>query len=221
MDRPDFFCVGIPVYNEAKTIGRLVHQLRTLDAHVIVLDNSSEDDTVAVADHYGAEVRSRPYQPWAATAYLNLIQHSPARYMITMDAGGTHIPEGALALFSCRHAADLILAQRQFHGLCKRRLLSLAASLPFRSYDIYDATCGLRCYDTQALDRIDFPWPYPLASKGHIFQAELLWMLLYRGLSTYTCRIPYALDGQTNIQPREIKEALFITINLIRKGLGL
>lgn len=49
-------CVIIPTYNEAKTIGELVKQIRGQDLPVIVIDDGSQDNTSKVAQDNGAVI---------------------------------------------------------------------------------------------------------------------------------------------------------------------
>lgn len=52
--------VIIPVLNEAATIGRAIDRVRVADAHCVVVDGGSDDETAAVAVSHGARViRSR------------------------------------------------------------------------------------------------------------------------------------------------------------------
>lgn len=209
MNRDDKFCVGIPTYNEAGTIEKLVYNLKELGAHVVVMDDSSPDNTAKFAELAGAEVISRPPKSGLASAYLDLLKSSPCRYMVTFDAGGTHRPIDALTLYRLRKSADIVIAQRRFTGVSYRRWLSFAATLGFIRYGITDVTCGLRCYDTD----IEIP---TLEAKGHIFQAELLKKLLNKGYTTRQYEIPYILDTNSHVRLWEIVEAVKISAKIAR-----
>lgn len=49
-------CVIIPTYNEARTIGELIRQIRAQDLKVIVIDDGSQDNTSELARENGAVV---------------------------------------------------------------------------------------------------------------------------------------------------------------------
>jgi len=198
------FCVYIPTYNEARTIGPLVRELKTLGARVTVIDDSSPDMTGQIAMRAGAVVHRRPEKSGLASAYIDALAMSTADYTITMDAGGTHTPAKVMELYNMRKEADIVIAQRSFHGLTWRRLLSQACGLFFLRHGIRDATCGLRCY---RIDKIRSKLPL-IKSKGHVFQAELLALGLLAGLSVACVEIPYLVEKDSRVRVWEMREAL-------------
>lgn len=55
------FSFLILTYNEAQNLPRLLSSIYSLNAAVYVLDSGSEDQTLSIAERYGAQVRQHPF----------------------------------------------------------------------------------------------------------------------------------------------------------------
>jgi len=51
--------VVIPTYNEAESIGSILHSLKSLDCDVLVIDDGSPDGTAQIVRNLGIEVIER------------------------------------------------------------------------------------------------------------------------------------------------------------------
>lgn len=63
-----FLSIIVPAHNCAQTIRRCLDALKDTDAEVIVVDDSSTDDTRSIVESYGVKVRSTPTRSGPAAA---------------------------------------------------------------------------------------------------------------------------------------------------------
>ena len=95
MSAHDRYCVIIPAYNAAKTIGELVKAVKAQGLPVVVVDDGSRDNTSAVAAQHGAVVISHLRNQGKGSALRTGFAHAlRAKYegIITMDSDGQHQP---------------------------------------------------------------------------------------------------------------------------------
>lgn len=89
--------VLIPAYNEAKTLGKLLGQIKKKGFSVLVIDDGSTDNTHSVArDHADVLLRNsknlgKGMSIQEAVTYL--VDNTDFDYVITMDADGQHAPQ--------------------------------------------------------------------------------------------------------------------------------
>jgi glycosyltransferase involved in cell wall biosynthesis len=77
----------ILTYNEERHIARAIESLRQVAAHILVVDSHSSDDTTAIAQSLGAEVRSHAWVNYATQFNWALTQVAPdADWVIRFDA---------------------------------------------------------------------------------------------------------------------------------------
>jgi glycosyltransferase involved in cell wall biosynthesis len=163
--------VLIPALNEARCIGPILDEVhRHTGSRVVVIDDQSSDDTVAVARHSGATVLplSLHLGAWGAaqTGLCYAAKHG-YRTAVTMDADGQHPPQAIAALVapidsgqadvaigSCPRRGDppRRLAWSLFRGLTRIRVADLTSG--FRAYNRKAITC-LTSSQTSLLDYQD------------------------------------------------------------------
>ncbi len=86
-------CVLIPVYNEAKAIGRVVKSITSLGLDVVVVDDGSDDDSESIAKKEGATVLrhgQKNGKGFSLQYGFNYIQNKGYDAVITMDGDGQH-----------------------------------------------------------------------------------------------------------------------------------
>jgi glycosyltransferase involved in cell wall biosynthesis len=86
-------CVVIPTYNEAKTIGEIVRQIRELNLEVIVVDDGSQDNTFQIAkNNYATVFRNEDNQGKGASLIKGFQYAKDNNFdaIITMDGDGQH-----------------------------------------------------------------------------------------------------------------------------------
>jgi glycosyltransferase involved in cell wall biosynthesis len=100
---PHQLLVLIPAFNEAGAIAGVVQEVRNVvpDAAVLVVDDSSADDTAAIARSAGADVLSLPYHlglGGGLQAGYKLAFELGYEYVIRVDGDGQHDPKYIPAL---------------------------------------------------------------------------------------------------------------------------
>ncbi|MDY6974119.1 MAG: glycosyltransferase family 2 protein [Thermodesulfobacteriota bacterium] len=141
----------IPAYNESKTIGSLVREIRNLyyGFEIIVVNDGSSDDTGRIAKEAGAIVYSHPYNIGNGAAVKSGIRIASGDILVFMDGDGQHKPEDIDKLLDQFPEFDMTVGARQ-----KGKQASLGRSLANKIYNrlasyvakfpIKDLTSGFR-----------------------------------------------------------------------------
>ncbi|MDG5821221.1 glycosyltransferase family 2 protein [Natronococcus sp. A-GB7] len=88
--------IGIPAYNEAGSIERIVDQAAEFAAEVVVVDDGSSDDTVEIVDETDATLLEHDHNQGKGTALRTLFEHvRTTEYdsLVILDGDGQHLPE--------------------------------------------------------------------------------------------------------------------------------
>ena len=161
--------VGIPAFNEEKTIAKVVLQARKYVDWVVVCDDGSTDTTAEIAERLGADVvRHEKNLGYGVTlkSLFRRAQELGADLMVTLDGDSQHNPAEIPVLVEpvLQGKADVVVGSR-FLGDAKkknhvpryRRLgikaitgLTHAAS----NLGLSDAQCGFRVYGRKALESL-------------------------------------------------------------------
>lgn len=173
------YCVVIPAFDAAETIGGLVHEVRGQGFDVIVVDDGSRDRTAAIASAQGAFVISHLRNEGKGAAMRTAFEHAlRARYdgVITMDGDGQHDPADIPQLI---HAGELqhagvVIGNRLMNGPAMprsrrwtNRLMSAVVSALTRQR-IPDSQCGFRFIRAEVLGDV------PLRARRFEIETELL-----------------------------------------------
>lgn len=148
--------VLMPAYNEASTVGRLVHQLRERHGlDVVVIDDMSDDGTAARAEAAGATVLrlcSRLGAWGAAQAGMRYAIVRGYAFALTMDADGQHSAGDVPRMLGPLHAgeADVVIGACVARGSALRRWAWRYLRL-LTGFEVTDMTSGFRAYNLQAL----------------------------------------------------------------------
>jgi glycosyltransferase involved in cell wall biosynthesis len=107
--------IGIPCFNEAQTIGKVVDDFHAEfpDARILIIDNASSDDTAAVARVHGAEVVYEPRRG-KGCAVQRLFREADSDYLIMVDGDDTYPAEEARKLIATMEAepCDTVVGRR-------------------------------------------------------------------------------------------------------------
>lgn len=145
--------VALPAYEEAANLNvllpRLHETLTALDIsyEIIVADTATpRDDTPAVCARHGARYLPRVGGSLYSHAVRTVLAASRGRWVVLMDADGSHGPEFVAKLWAERENADLVIASRYMPGGHTENsalliFLSLTVNVVFR------LVLGLRCAD--------------------------------------------------------------------------
>ncbi len=109
--------VVVPAHNEDRTIGSLVHKLRGLVEHVIVVDDGSCDQTAEIGRSAGAQVISHSRNNGKGVALATGFEAARAlepRAVVVIDADGQHCVEELPRLVApvLSGLADIVIGSR-------------------------------------------------------------------------------------------------------------
>ncbi|MSX17425.1 MAG: glycosyltransferase [Actinobacteria bacterium] len=182
--------VVIPTFNEAQNLELLLPQLLLLDLDILIVDDSSQDGTAAVAERIDAgtgriSILSRPSKMGLGSAYIQGFRLSlEAGYetLIQMDADGSHRVtdlQKMIAEAAGSPSQDLFIGARWIPGgkvenwSRHRELLSRGANRYSKlalGTDVNDMTAGFRIYRAALLRKMDLDG---IRSQGYSFQIEM------------------------------------------------
>lgn len=161
-------CLGIiPAHNEARTVGRVIREVRScFPVDVAVIDDNSTDNTGDEARKAGAQVLTLAMHSgaWAAIQTgLALAMRRGYQYAITFDADGQHFPESVKRVGQeiSKGEIDVVIGSCPQRG---SRLRQVAWSF-FRTispFSLQDLTSGLRGYNARAMSVLLSPASYLL-----------------------------------------------------------
>ena len=169
--------ICLPAFNEEKAIPDLLRTIKMyideerLSAKVIVVDDGSTDDTVAVCEQAGKEMdvevlrhgTNKGLGDAILTGLRRAMEISNERdVIVTMDADNSHTPGLILRMVRMiREGNDVVVASRYAPGAnirgvtLVRRILSYAASVYCRALfptrNLKDYTSGYRAYKIEIL----------------------------------------------------------------------
>ena len=167
--------MAIPAWNERGSIAEVISKVRQHrpDAHVLVVNDGSSDDTAEVAAQAGATVVSLPFNVGVGgamrTAFLYAHRHGYDA-LVQVDADGQHDPADLDRVLDGLSAADVVVGTRfhpesmYFVGGPRRWamvLLSKALSRMNRG-TISDPTSGFRSAGAKAIElfAVEYPADY-------------------------------------------------------------
>jgi glycosyltransferase involved in cell wall biosynthesis len=167
LDTDYFVVVGIPAFNEEKTIARVVLEAQKNASKVIVCDDGSSDLTGEIAERLGAEVVRHERNLGYGAAVQSLFEEARALnadVLVTLDGDGQHDPSEVACLlkpivdgsadvvvgsrFLDRHSADLMPWYRRA-GV--KLITKLANGSSGRS-GLLDGQSGFRAYNRKSVE---------------------------------------------------------------------
>ena len=182
--------VVIPTFNEAQNLEILLPQLLVLDLDILIVDDSSSDGTVEVANRIDAgagriSILSRPSKLGLGSAYIQGFKRclrEGYETLIQMDADGSHRVadlEKLIAAHSDSPECDLFIGARWIPGgkvenwSKHRELLSRGANSYSKfalGTEVNDMTAGFRIYRSELLKKMNLDG---ITSQGYSFQIEM------------------------------------------------
>jgi dolichol-phosphate mannosyltransferase len=182
--------IVLPTYNEQENLRGIVESIQqhAPAAHIVVVDDESEDGTGALADTLSQEhpgkvfVIHRPSKDGLGRAYVAGFEFALARdyeLIMQMDADFSHDPSYLPQFLEQISDHDLVLGSRYIKGISvvnwdlKRLILSRAATVYVRfitGMPLTDATSGFKCWRREVLEAIDLD---RIFSGGYLFQVEM------------------------------------------------
>lgn len=176
--------VVMPCLNEEETIGACIEKaqnaLKTngILGEVIVADNGSTDNSVAIAEELGARVVHQPIKGYGA-AYLAGINAAQGEYIVIGDSDDTYdfteivqfiqpLKEGADLVMGSRFSGEILPgAMPKLHKYLGNPVLTGILNLLFRA-GVSDAHCGMRAFTRVAYQQMQ------LQTTGMEFASEMV-----------------------------------------------
>jgi dolichol-phosphate mannosyltransferase len=226
--------VVIPTYNEADSLKKLLPELLEIDVDILIVDDSSSDGTIEVAEKLNATNRisfiSRPSKLGLGSAYLagfNRCLELGYEYIIQMDADGSHQVKDLVRMreaIAMNQGIDLVIGSRWIPGgkvenwAKRRELLSRVAnkySKAILGTKVNDMTAGFRIYRASLLKKMNLQ---AIASQGYGFQIEMTREALRVGASTTEIPITFIerTMGKSKMSNKIVREAI---VNVTKWGL--
>ncbi len=166
-ERP-FVVVGIPAFNEERSIASMIVEAQKYADAVIVCDDGSSDLTATIAERLGAEVARHPQNMGYGAAIKTLFERAldfGADVLVTLDGDGQHdaseIPKVIKPIID--GSADVVIGSRfidqqgtkempfyrRFGAQVITKLLNGSSKT-----GVKDSQSGFRAYNRQALQRL-------------------------------------------------------------------
>ena len=141
----------IPAFNEEKTIGSVVLQIKKFAIPLVVNDGST-DDTKGIAESNGAilvdHIVNRGYEQALQSGFEKAL-NMDCEYVITLDADGQHDPT-TIAKFheKIEEGYDVIVGVRDRRQRISESIFSVVGKF---KWNFEDPLCGMKVYRTVAL----------------------------------------------------------------------
>jgi dolichol-phosphate mannosyltransferase len=173
------FLTAIPVYNEARHVESVLHEVRRYSSRILVVNDGSTDGTGSIlARQPGLEVITHPVNRGYGAALISVFSYAleqSIEVLVTMDCDGQHEPSRIAVLLEAIHDADIVSGSRylrDFHQDTQapqdrwRINTQITAELNGRfGLNLTDAFCGFKAYHRDALERLritETGWGMPL-----------------------------------------------------------
>lgn len=160
----------IPAYNESETIGPVIEETEEYVDRVVVVDDSSSDDTAAIARDHGATVVEHVFNTGVGgavrTGYQYAIKHG-YDWVVQLDADGQHEPAKVPELLdAATEGNDMVIASRFLN----------------ESYQDYSATrnVGIQFF-TRLVNRLGDIEITDVTSGFRVYRVSMLAEILHRG----------------------------------------
>lgn len=168
--------VVLPAYNEEKSIGMVIDEIRSLPVQVdiLVVDNASIDETYNIAVYKKVKVITEPFKGKGNTIRggFGLVK---TPYVVMMNSDYTYPAKYIMMVYGLLSVGyDAIVGYREGReqgsmsllNSFGNKMLSLLASILYRKR-VLDVCCGLWGFRKDILDK------FYLDSKGFTLEAEL------------------------------------------------
>jgi glycosyltransferase involved in cell wall biosynthesis len=193
----DQIAVLIPCYNEEKTIGKVIDDLKAVlpNAVIYVYDNNSTDKTAAIAQEHGAVLRQE-YQQGKGNVIRRMFREVDALAYLLVDGDDTYPAESApkMVKLVLEKNVDMVIGDRlssTYYSENKRPFHNFGNSFVRRSIntlfhsDVKDIMTGYRAFSYL------FVKSFPVLSKGFEIETEMTIHCLDKNMSMANVVIEY------------------------------
>lgn len=230
----------LPTYNEKHNVKIIIPKIFSLlpEINILVIDDNSPDKTSEVVaelmlKYKNLHILKRQNKTGLGDAYKDgmkkVLMEENIKYIITMDADGSHSPEYLKEFLVEINNYDLIIGSRYVNGggtenweLWRKKLSSFGnfyAKL-LTGMKINDFTAGFMCIRKEFLAKVDFD---KIDSSGYSFLIELKYSLI-KLLGARVKEVPIIferrLEGESKISKKIVIEGLLTLWRLLLKRLA-
>lgn len=222
--------VVIPTYNESENIEKLIQELKSLEHHIMIVDDNSPDGTSEIVENLKEKNNNlylikRESKLGLGSAYrdgFKAAMNMGYEFFVEMDADFSHQTIDLVEMIKNIDKADVIIGSRYIEGggikgwNYKRRLLSKLANLFTQilfGYHIKDSTSGFRIYNRESLEKINFQ---KTKSDGYSFQIEMTYRANKKNLKILEIPITFyeRREGESKMTGKIINEAIISLFKL-------
>jgi len=222
--------VVIPTYNESENIEKLIQELKSLEHHIMIVDDNSPDGTSEIVENLKEKNNNlylikRESKLGLGSAYrdgFKAAMNMGYEFFVEMDADFSHQTMDLVEMIKNIDKADVIIGSRYIEGggikgwNYKRRLLSKLANLFTQilfGYHIKDSTSGFRIYNRESLEKINFQ---KTKSDGYSFQIEMTYRANKKNLKILEIPITFyeRREGESKMTGQIINEAIISLFKL-------
>ena len=227
-----YIVVGIPAFNEEKTISNVIFTAQNFADAIIVCDDGSMDQTTQVAKCSGADVikhkRNRGYGA-AIGSLFKRARRLNADVLVTIDSDGQHDPKEIPNIVKpiVEGVADMVIGSRFINAngtvempLYRRFGAKLITKLVNGSSKngIHDSQSGFRAYNREALKHLQISESGMGASVEILFKAHAHNLKICE-VPSY-CKYPYGMSTSTkNPITHGISIIIYIARFIVKKTL--
>ena len=196
--------IGIPAYNEEKSIALIITKLKKITDSIIVCDDGSSDMTAEISKNLGATVISHKKNMGYGVAINSIFQKSKelnVDLLVTFDADGQHRVEDIQKVIEPikNNVADLVIGSRfldKKSDVPNYRKIGIKVITQVTNASIKkkltDSQSGFRAYNGQVLSQI-FP-----SDVGMGISTEILIKSSSKGLRIMEVPITILYSGNTS-----------------------
>ena len=211
----------LPARNEGEGLRRLLPELVAMlpEAEIIVVNDGSDDDTLAVCAEFPVRVVSHPYPKGNGAAIKSGARAAHGEVLVFMDADGQHKPEDIPALLKkFADGYDMVVGARQSgshagaHRAVANDLFSRFATWMIQQ-PVEDLTSGFRVVKANKFRKFLYLLPngfsYPTTITMSFFRAGF--SVAYLPINT-----PRRATGKSHIRP--LRDGIRFLLIIIKIG---
>lgn len=220
-----FVVVGIPAFNEEKSIARVVLEARRVAGAVVVCDDGSTDLTAEIAENLGADVVRHEQNAGYGAALKSLFKRArelDADVLVTLDADGQHDPVEVPCVVKpiVEGEADVVVGSRfmdkqgtaemPFYRRLGAKLITRLTNGSEKT--VSDAQSGFRAYSREALECLS------VTESGMGASVELLLDMRSHGLkvSEVPCTCKYENAGVDTSTENPVRHGVGVVTSIVR-----
>jgi glycosyltransferase involved in cell wall biosynthesis len=221
-----FVVVGIPAFDEEKTIARVVLQAQKYADRVVVCDDGSSDLTGDIAERLGADVVRHERNMGYGTAIQSLfrrVRELDADVLVTLDGDGQHDPAEVPMVTKpvIDGQADIVVGSRLVDGLsaCAMRwyrragvkFITMLTNGSSSQNSVRDAQSGFRAYNRRSLNGL------VMSEDGMGVSTEIL--INARKLGLKVCEVPCSCnynDGVKTSTHNPVRHGVDVVASIVK-----